>query len=112
MVLLTLLVATHEPPSSRGLCEEVWLGTAGFATTLLSQVMQRPADVPADRRIVNYNVRGRRGNIVQVYPSVEYDFVPQDLAKTIFNLSQPKCTCVFCLNWQPAFLHWIRASKL
>ncbi|CAE7704999.1 DD3-3, partial [Symbiodinium necroappetens] len=42
-------------------------------------VMERPADVPADRRIVNYNVRGRRGNIVQVYPSVEYDFVPQDL---------------------------------
>jgi len=42
-------------------------------------VLERPADVPSDARIVNYNVRGRRGNIVQVYPSVEYDFVPQDL---------------------------------
>mmetsp|Transcript_25366 Transcript_25366/g.45962 ORF Transcript_25366/g.45962 Transcript_25366/m.45962 type:complete len:1344 (-) Transcript_25366:286-4317(-) len=42
-------------------------------------VLERPPEVPKDARIVNYNVRGRRGNIVQVYPSVEYDFVPQDL---------------------------------
>ncbi|CAK9044513.1 Protein DD3-3 [Durusdinium trenchii] len=41
-------------------------------------VMERPADAMG-KRIVNFNVRGRRGNIVQVYPSVEYDFVPQDL---------------------------------
>lgn len=43
-------------------------------------VMERPTDVPAGQRIVNYNVRGRRGNIVQVYPSVEYDFVPSELS--------------------------------
>lgn len=42
-------------------------------------VKERPADVAPNARIVNYNVRGRRGNIVQVYPSVEYDFVPEDL---------------------------------
>ncbi|CAK9081967.1 Protein DD3-3 [Durusdinium trenchii] len=46
---------------------------------VLRMVMERPQNVPGDKKIINYNVRGRRGNIVQVYPSVEYDFVPSNL---------------------------------
>jgi len=36
-----------------------------------------PADLQGEK-IVNINVRGKRGNIVQTYPSVEYDFVPTE----------------------------------
>lgn len=38
-------------------------------------VRQRPSDLQ-NVKIHNLNVRGKRGNIVQVYPGVEYDFVP------------------------------------
>ena len=57
--------------------------------------------IPYDLNIYNVNIRGKRGNIVQVYPAVEYDFVPKrlnitskdavSLQWTGNNFEQPNC---------------------
>ena len=45
----------------------------------LFELRPRPKKVLDDEVIYNLNVRGKRGNIVQVYPAVEYDFIPKRL---------------------------------
>jgi len=44
-------------------------------------IMRRPPThpCPSPQPIWNLNVRGKRGSVVETYPSVQYDFVPVDL---------------------------------
>jgi len=85
------IVRTPDEPISRD--ERVSFDASGFALSLapakkteiyedrshVFKLLQRPDEISDDLDIHNVVVRGKRGNIVQTYPAVEYDFVPNRL---------------------------------
>jgi len=44
--------------------------------THIFAIQPRPSNISSSAKIFNVNVRGKKGNIVQVFPAVEYDYVP------------------------------------
>jgi hypothetical protein len=67
------------------------IDTAEIARTFqdrshLFQLHKRPQSISDTDKIFNVQVRGRRGNIVQAFPAVEYDFVPTHLSVSSSDL--------------------------
>lgn len=46
-------------------------------------IVSKPANAHQNKKLYNVNVQGKRGNIVQTFPAVEYDFWPRKLVMKV-----------------------------
>lgn len=64
----------------------------------LFKIVPRHKAISDEDVIYNLNVRGKRGNIVEAYPAVEYDFVPKRLNISNTSLVHIQWTGKFALH--------------
>jgi hypothetical protein len=74
-----------EPNATKPINIRMAINTAQFGRTFQDRshtffMLPRGSDIPDSTKVINLNVRGKRGNIVQTFPAVEYDFMPNDLS--------------------------------
>ena len=88
---------------------QLWFMYCYFRSHAMAVREQLPETV--GKRVFNLNVRGKRGNIVQVYPAVEYDFVPNTLHASVddyIHIQWVQQQCVYiCMHINQYLSAWV-----